>query len=447
MARILIGTVPVIGHINPFLPLVRALVARGHEVRWYTGAKYRSLVEAAGAAYLPMSEARDYDDADMNGGFPGREQLNGVAQLKFDMKHIFINNGVGQLRDLQAIDRRFHADLLLVDGAFVGGGLFRELADVPLAVLNPLPMGLPSRDAAPFGLGLPPAAPPLNRLRNRALQWSVEHLLFADVMRHWRAARADAGLTGGGWVLDWAACADLYLQPSVSGFEYPRSDLAPTVHFIGVLPAGRPDGWQAPAWWGELEAGRPVVHVTQGTLANVAPTLIAPALEGLAGEDMLVVVSTGGRPPEQLGLTALPANTRVGTFLSYPDLLPRTAVMLTNGGYGGVQMALSYGVPVVVAGTTEDKPEVAARVAWAGAGLNLKTDAPTPEQIRIAVRRLLIDGRYRAQAQRLQAEYAACDPVIRGATLIERLAATGRPVLRDAPLPEHAHAEIAALGS
>jgi hypothetical protein len=52
-------------------------------------------------------------------------------------------------------------------------------------------------------------------------------------------------------------------------------------------------------------------------------------------------------------------------------------VMVTNGGYGGVQMALSYGVPLVVAGASEDKPEVGARVAWSGAGLNLKTGKPS----------------------------------------------------------------------
>jgi UDP:flavonoid glycosyltransferase YjiC (YdhE family) len=41
--------------------------------------------------------------------------------------------------------------------------------------------------------------------------------------------------------------------------------------------------------------------------------------------------------------------------------------MVTNGGYGGVQMALSYGVPLVVAGASEDKPEVAP--VWRGAVL------------------------------------------------------------------------------
>lgn len=446
MARILIGTVPIIGHINPFLPLVRALVARGHEVRWYTGAKYRARVEAAGATYLPMAEARDYDDADINGAFPGREAYKGLAQLKFDLKHLFVDNGVGQLRDLQAVTRAYRADLLLTDSAFVGGVLLHELSGIPLAVLNVVPLSLSSRDCAPFGLGLAPDASALGRIRNRALQWAFEHALFGDVQRYWRAARAQVGLDEGGWLLDGAATSSLYLNPSVPGFEYPRSDLPGHVHHIGLLPVEAPPAWQPPAWWGELDGGRPVVHVSQGTIANVAPTLIKPALEGLAEEDVLVVVATGGRAPEQLDLGALPANARVGAFLSYPELLPRTAAMVTNGGYGGTQLALAAGVPLAVGGTTEDKPEVAARVAWSGAGINLKTAAPTPAQVREAVRALLVDSRFRARAQELRDEYRRYDAVSRATSLIEQLASTGRPVLRPGAEMRRVPAAAAAQG-
>jgi hypothetical protein len=72
--------------------------------------------------------------------------------------------------------------------------------------------------------------------------------------------------------------------------------------------------------------------------------------DGSAGGDVVVVVSTGGRSPESLGLT-VPANARIAPFLSYPELLPRTEVMVTNGGYGGTQMALYHGVLLVVAGS------------------------------------------------------------------------------------------------
>jgi UDP:flavonoid glycosyltransferase YjiC (YdhE family) len=216
--------------------------------------------------------------------------------------------------------------------------------------------------------------------------------------------------------------ASVYMQPSIAEFEYPRRDLPPNVRFIGMMPAEPPAGWVAPDFWHELDGKRPIIHVTQGTLANQKPDLITPALAGLAGEDMLVVVSTGGRAVESLGLGSLPANARIATFLSYPELLPKTTVMVTNGGYGGVQIALSHGVPPVVAGTSEDKPEVAARVAWAGVGVNLKTATPKPEAVRRAVRTVLRDPGYRERAQALARRYREHDALQSAMALVEESA-------------------------
>ena len=41
MSRILIGTMPFVGHVNPILAVARRLVERGHDVRWYTGSAFR----------------------------------------------------------------------------------------------------------------------------------------------------------------------------------------------------------------------------------------------------------------------------------------------------------------------------------------------------------------------------------------------------------------------
>ena len=41
-------------------------------------------------------------------------------------------------------------------------------------------------------------------------------------------------------------------------------------------------------------------------------------------------------------------------------------MFVTNGGYGGVQYALRYGVPIVATGGKEDKPEVGGRVVVVG---------------------------------------------------------------------------------
>ena len=110
-----------------------------------------------------------------------------------------------------------------------------------------------------------------------------------------------------------------------------------------------------------------------------------------------MVVTTGGRPLDTL--PPLPANARAATFLPYDELLPRTAVYVTNGGYGGVQYALRYGVPIVATGGKEDKPEVGARVAWSGVGRRIRSEHPKPAHLRTAIHDVLNSPKYREASQ------------------------------------------------
>ena len=122
----------------------------------------------------------------------------------------------------------------------------------------------------------------------------------------------------------------------------------------------------------------------------------------------------------------LPDNTFVAEYLPHDVLLPHVDVMVTNGGYGAVQRALIAGVPLVVAGNTEDKPEVASRVEYFGAGVNLRTGTPTAGEVRHAVRRVLqVDG-YRTAAANLQSAYARRDGVPEIAALVDEVIAERR---------------------
>jgi UDP:flavonoid glycosyltransferase YjiC (YdhE family) len=154
-----------------------------------------------------------------------------------------------------------------------------------------------------------------------------------------------------------------------------------------------------------------VVHVTQGTLDNAdLGRLLIPTMTGLADDDVLVVATTGGPDPAPLRAT-IPANARLERFIPHDLLLPRVAVMVTNGGYGGVQQALAHGVPLVVAGDSEDKPEVAARVRWSGVGIDLRRGDPSPAQLATAVRTILARPSFGQRAAALQAEIGRTDPV------------------------------------
>ena len=165
-----------------------------------------------------------------------------------------------------------------------------------------------------------------------------------------------------------------------------------------------------PAWGHELDGSRKVVLVTQGTVANHDfGRLVTPALAALENEsDLLVVVTTGGRPTDAIP-GPIPANARISSYLPFEWLLPKVDVLVTNGGYGSVNQALSFGIPLVSAGLTEDKAEVNARIAWSGVGINLATNEPTPDALRQAVRSVLDTPDYRLRAELMAKEFAAIE--------------------------------------
>lgn len=423
MASILFAAVPIHGHVTPLLTAARHFVTRGDRVRFLTGSRFADVVQATGAQHIPLPPEADFDDRqDLDETFPERARLKGAKSIAFDIEQVFVRPGRAQHDAVMGLHREERADALLADTAFVGGAflLGHPLSDrPPIVVGGVVPLTIGSRDTAPYGMGLTPLNSPLGRLRNALLNGLAARTVFPRAERV--AGDVNDALFGRPLpfpVLDWPRHAEAIAQFTVPEFEYPRSDAPASLHFVGPISA---TGSQAPPQRGDdISGSRPVVHVTQGTIANRDyEQVIAPTLKALAAQDLLVVVSTGGRPLDTL--PPLPANARAATYLPYDLLLPRTDVFVTNGGYGGVQYALRYGVPVITTSGQEDKPEVAARIAWSGAGRRLKTNRPTPTAVRAAVRSVLDKPGYRARAQAIAASIARIDSTTILARLVDDL--------------------------
>lgn len=426
MARFLIAATPVPGHVSPLAAIAQHMAGRSHEVMFHTGSLFRDKVEATGARFVPFRAAIDHDYRKLDELAPERHDIPvGPALLRFTMKRLhgdIMGDQAGGLRDIL---RDFPADAVIVDTMFCGMLpilLDRRQPRPPLVGVGVTALGVSSVDTAFFTSGLPPSSTSEGRARNIAMHKNM-HALHAGMQQDFNEILVDLDCRKLPEFLfdSLITLPDIYLQLTAESFEYPRSDLPETIRFVGPLLAPPTMGFEPPSWWGELDRGRPVVLVTQGTLANEDfGQLIGPTLAGLAQEDALVIATTGGPPVEAIpGI--LPANARAERFVPYDRLLPKVDVLVTNGGYGSVNLALTVGVPMVVAGDTEEKPEIAARVAWAGAGINLGTGQPRPEQLRDAVRNVLSDPRYRRRAQALQADFARHDARREIAAILEDL--------------------------
>ncbi|HKR64540.1 MAG TPA: nucleotide disphospho-sugar-binding domain-containing protein [Thermoanaerobaculia bacterium] len=411
---------PFTGHVNPGLPIARELVRRGHDVRWYAPPRYKRAIESIGARWVPFAHAMPLDDERIE-SLPDRP-AEGIKQLQYDIKHIFVEFISGALRDLEDEFIREPFDVIVGDNAAAVVEAVHQRFGIPWALYGMSVLTLSSRDTAPFGLALPPSSTPLGRLRNKALSWLVNNIIFRDANRTNAQLRRNLELPPlGRSIFDFGKTASVYLQSGIAAFEYPRTDLSSNVHFIGASTPPAPTDWTPPSWWSRLD-GRRVVLVTQGTINNDYDQLIKPALRALANEDVLVVVTTGSKPASAVEIDPLPANVVVERFVPYAHLMPRVDLLLTNGGFGSIQIALTQGVPVVAIGKTEEKPEIANRVEWSGVGIGLKVRIPAETQIRDAVRRVLNTPTYAARAEAFHYAMAGMDAAKRGADLLEELA-------------------------
>lgn len=422
MSHFLLPSTPIFGHVAPMLSIGRGLVDRGHRVSVLTGRKFGPAVEAHGLTFLPLPREVDYDDAHLEDWLPDRGRYRGIAAGRYDILGLFVRPLVAQHRAFtEALATgEFHG--VVAEAAFMGTlpTLLRvPAADrVPIVGVSATPLSLTSVDCAPFGSGLIPVDSRHSRFRARLLNAVLHGWPLKPIQTAIDAALDEVGAPRpAGNYFDHAIQFDLTFQLAPTGIEYPRREMPSSVRFVGPLQPPDSGGETLPSWWDDLDGSRPVVHLTQGTMDNVdLGKLLAPGIRGLAADDVLVVASTGRRPArELLALLGgrLPANVRMAEFLPYSQLLPKTDVVVTNGGFGGVQRALAHGVPLVVAGVTEDKPEVGARVAWSGSGVNLRTGTPSARRVRRAVRSVLDRPSYRAGAERLQREIAELgDPLV-----------------------------------
>ncbi|KMO36349.1 glycosyltransferase [Methylobacterium aquaticum] len=433
--KVLICSTPATGHLNPLLAIARMLAEDGHEVMVLSGSAFRDRAVATGARFAALPGDADFDGRDLQVVVPELARIRpGPDWLRVAMERIFVDRIPDQHLGLRDALRAFPASVVIGDDMFFGAlpSLLGPRAERPAIVLCGTSILHCTRpDGAPGFLGLPPAASSEQEAAYARMAGAYEAAVDRPVGLRLAAVLAEFGLRSPPWPLFDAVVrlADTYLQLTAPGFEYPFA-YPPNVRFVGALPIV-PGQAPLPPWAGDLYGTRKVVLVTQGTVANHDfGLLVGPTLAGLADEpDILTVVTAGGRGLDAIRDAvsgAVPANARLAPYLPFEWLLPRVDAMVTNGGYGSVNQALSVGIPLVGAGLTEDKAEVNARIAWSGVGIDLATNTPTPESIRHAVRTVLDEPGHRREARRLAVELAGYDAKAEILQVLARYGGSGR---------------------
>ncbi len=376
--RALFLSLPLTGHLNPALALIRELGARGEEVTCYATDPFAAAIRATRARY------RRYKDAELADlrGLPGRT----------DELASFLIAATGRILDAHLDDfRTARPDYIVADSVAPWGPWLARILDVPLVTsISTMAMNRHVMRYA-FTHGVRPASASrlLHKLRHMAGAWQRRRRLVGAY-----------GVAGPGVMASVMGSSQLnivytsrYFQPCAESFD-------DRFQFVG--PMTQRDE-TATVDWSRVGAGD-LVYVSLGTLFNADTAFYRTCLDAFAGEPVQLLLSVG-RNVSTGALGEPPANVTVCAEVPQLAVLQKARAFVTHGGMNSVSESLSFGVPMVVVPQMGEQATVGRRVEELGAGLYLAKQAVTPAALRTLVRRLLTEPEFRNQAGLVQQSF------------------------------------------
>src|SRR5215210_4956316 len=200
MARILVYTSPAAGHLFPLVPGLLALQERGHDVHLRTGERGLRVARDAGLNAQPTDPAIDAIEVDDYS--TGKD----VDKLRRGLGSMLVRGPLERV-DLDRAIAEVDPDAIVVDTNSYGATVSAQAS------------------GRPWAIALPSLLPLLNALR------------------------ADAGLPALASPIDHVLGPDRLIVMTGEPLEYPRTDLAPNVRFVGAQLWDPPA--EAPAWLDE----------------------------------------------------------------------------------------------------------------------------------------------------------------------------------------------------
>jgi MGT family glycosyltransferase len=389
--RVLWFCIPAYGHTNPTIEVVRELVKRGHEVRYYSFEEFREKIEGAGAQFIACDDYLPPIDT------KSEKRLRKVSTTEMSVQSF---RTVANLDPLVSADvASWCPDVVVTDSACFWGKLTAAKHGLPWVcstttfAFNERSSKYMSHSVAEMAdilLGLPRLNREIRKLR--PLGYQVKSAL--DIVTN---------------------------KPEDNTIVYtsrlfqPCSETFDEQYYRFVGPSVRD---VAP----KEKSGRPLVYASLGTVINDHPGFYHTLIEALGGSDADLLISCGKAfDPAQLG--ELPSNVRVEQYVDQMEVLSRTSLFVTHCGMNSASEGMWMGVPELLFPLTGEQRAVARRVAEVGAGALLEESVvKDPLALRKTVFDALADERLREGAAHMRDNLRSCVGPTGAADFIEHVA-------------------------
>lgn len=383
MARFVFINIPSHSHINPTLPLVQELVARGEDVTYYLTAPFKQAVEATGATFRCYESKIDQiNKAAASAGKPVGLPMYMLEESLFVIPQI-----------LDSI-RAEQPDCIVYDTMCLTGRLLAEILHVP-AVNHRMIFAFNNRLAQIFR-----ANTSQDKAGLQAFQSSMEQLVALYHIQPFHI----------GSIFTHEEPLNIVTIPRA--FQIDGDSFGEQFCFVGPAIAPRKEAIEFP--FEQLE-GQPVVYISLGTVYNDRPDFFNLCFAALANTPWKVVMSIGNKVDGKQ-LDPIPDNFLVRAYVPQLEVLKYTNICVTHGGMTTIMEAFAEGVPLVVTPLpVSDIAVNARRVDELGLGVMIPQEALTAESLRQAITRISNDPAFYARTAQMQEEIRQAGGYVRGA--------------------------------
>ncbi len=375
MSKIVFFCIPAHGHTNPTLGVVRELVSRGHEVRYYSYNIMREKIESAGATFISCD------------GYDTEQKLSAKDSAR-----------VGK-------DLAFSTKILVDTTLALDDKVCQEMAELKPDCIVADSMALWGKAVA-LKLGIPFVSSTttfaFNQHSAKVMKQGIGDL-FKMILSIPKTAKQIKRLQCKGYpvknILDIIASDDnthtiVYTSPE---FQPCSETFSEKYAFVGPSIRSATE---------KIEKKRDkLIYISMGTVNNDMMLFYKTCIATLANTDYQVIMSVGNLVSvEDFG--ELPENISVYSHVDQIAVLKQADVFVSHCGMNSVSESLYFEVPLVMLPQTSEQKGVAERVFQLGAGIKL--DKSDGAFVLNAINKIFSDSTYKQNAVKVSDGFKNC---------------------------------------
>ncbi|MBO5657308.1 MAG: hypothetical protein J6R94_03895 [Agathobacter sp.] len=367
------------GHVLSSLPMIRSLVNKGVEVRYFSPIRYKEQVEATGARHIELPV------------IAGKNSVDGGDDFVAGLPLVFLGEALGVIDIIMAEIEADRPDVIIVDEIALAGRLAAWKTGIPMVMMFTSYAANEHFSISRFWPVYTDEHPARAAAKELALQIQAEY---------------------GGPLIDiyeiFEGIGEFNIVTQPKSFHPAGATFGDNFFFAGaqIAPRSNDGTWQAP------DNGKPLLYTSLGSLFNNWPEFYTMLFEAVKDLDINILCSLGNTlKPEDLG--EIPANVTTMAFTPQLEVLAKTDYFITHAGTGSAMEALYFGVPCLCVPQMDEQVMTAGQMVKLGlASASLTRPEVTVDSLREGILALINDPKYKANAQAMADEmhqFGGCD--------------------------------------